>query len=707
MYKQAPFDLMHGFRGSNQAVDVITPYEMLMHYTMERILPPTFVRAAARATWTEEGIAYRQMCAATNTEANYEAGIHYEAAPSEDRILLPDTAALRGLRHRWCWEPRPRLDLPTWSFAKVPRPQLSPEENARLLCVYLRPWTLSPTDCARNNPLLSMLGKCYCSEGGLTPAWTQLPSQAAHDPQGSQAATETAAATHGAVSEVAPSPKRRRLSRKTSQSDAPQKHRLSYASSWEAYMDGNVVSESSRRYIVNMLAATAATKTEDSGDSSEDSDAEAWATMNKRAGSMQLVQQTLQGMAARNSEEGVKAMGPHARTIRLGRALWESPPLVEEVANTIEETLFDGDFPPLAEMRKAVANVKQPDEQRPTPFAGKTQPFVNLSVINYGRRLDDWMAALLHEAEAPTTEQYSLLTNVKDRVLLEFQLEKEGLLLPKGHPERQAKEEPLLGFCHGSPGTGKSRAIAWIRRMFIEALGWEHEQDFVFDAFPHRVAHAMGGNTMHAGGGIAIGGQRALDHTDIDILFTRNQYLRWVIIDELPMVPDDLLGAFEHHLADASVESRYKHRADMSVRLFGGYNMLGVGDFYQIPPNLAYASLAIPPIEKKTETALRALNLLWKDRHDSLNLFVELTIQKRIDDPWYASVMEECRRGALSHEAYNFLVGLPTEHAGSWCADGTLQCKSQSCATLPETWRPMSAAGGELGRHAVHGVRHL
>ena len=56
---------------------------------------------------------------------------------------------------------------------------------------------------------------------------------------------------------------------------------------------------------------------------------------------------------------------------------------------------------------------------------------------------------------------------------------------------------------------------------------------------------------------LPVGGQRSLEHTDIDVLFTRNQYLRWVIIDELPMVPDDLLGAFASHLADAASPSRY------------------------------------------------------------------------------------------------------------------------------------------------------
>ena len=56
---------------------------------------------------------------------------------------------------------------------------------------------------------------------------------------------------------------------------------------------------------------------------------------------------------------------------------------------------------------------------------------------------------------------------------------------------------------------------------------------------------------------------------------------------------------------------------------------------------------------------------MWTDGEDALNFFIELTIQKRIDDPWYASVMEECRGGRLSEESYNFRVCVPTEHTVS------------------------------------------
>ena len=77
------------------------------------------------------------------------------------------------------------------------------------------------------------------------------------------------------------------------------------------------------------------------------------------------------------------------------------------------------------------------------------------------------------------------------------------------------------------------------------------------------------------------------------------------------MVADNLLGFFEHHLADAAVDSRYKYKADKFLRMFGGYNMIGFGDFYQIPPIPPSDSLAIPPLEKKTEHARRALELMW------------------------------------------------------------------------------------------------
>ena len=115
---------------------------------------------------------------------NCKPGEHYVAVEGEDRILLPNLPDLYGLRHCWCWEARPRPHLPTWSFAKVPRLQFSPEENARLLSVYMRPWTLRESESTRHNPLLSLLGKCEQKDTELLPLWQGLPvavTGSAHD----------------------------------------------------------------------------------------------------------------------------------------------------------------------------------------------------------------------------------------------------------------------------------------------------------------------------------------------------------------------------------------------------------------------------------------------------------------------------------------------------------------------------------------------
>ena len=62
VYRQAPFDLMYGFRGKSESVDLLTPYEMLLHYSLCHISPPTSRASDQRATWTEAGHVYNTTC---------------------------------------------------------------------------------------------------------------------------------------------------------------------------------------------------------------------------------------------------------------------------------------------------------------------------------------------------------------------------------------------------------------------------------------------------------------------------------------------------------------------------------------------------------------------------------------------------------------------------------------------------------------------
>ena len=111
----------------------------------------------------------------------------------------------------------------------------------------------------------------------------------------------------------------------------------------------------------------------------------------------------------------------------------------------------------------------------------------------------------------------------------------------------------------------------------------------------------MGGVTIHSSGEIPVGGQyanRRLEHLDVDVLFTKNQHLRWILVDEALMIPDELLGPYATSFESAARETRYRRRADSTVRIFGGYNVLLFGDMNQLPPITSSAALFILQISK-------------------------------------------------------------------------------------------------------------
>ena len=137
----------------------------------------------------QAGLEYKKACAQQRIAAIYEPGVHFKATEDDDNILLPDLPGLRGLRHKWCWVRRRRLHLPTWSYAKVPRDIFSVEENARMLCVYMRPWSLNPQECSSMNPLLSSLGKVFIVDGEEFPAWLWTREAAEKYKRGDEGAT--------------------------------------------------------------------------------------------------------------------------------------------------------------------------------------------------------------------------------------------------------------------------------------------------------------------------------------------------------------------------------------------------------------------------------------------------------------------------------------------------------------------------------------
>ena len=213
---------------------------------------------------------------------------------------MPDLPQLCSLRHCWCWEPRNRPAVPVWSHAKMPSSRWSPAENARMFCVFMRPWTLQPEEATVDNPLLWNLGRMVNTEQKC--AWLSCPAAIPQPPDSVQAST-----------------KRRRLSQKSPPvEELPAGHKHCYATSWDVYIRGHIVSNTARQFIVNMLSVTTTSAFENPDESSDDSETERWANRTSGPiGDLALVTKTLEGIAATAVDEGARGFGRHAQVIRL------------------------------------------------------------------------------------------------------------------------------------------------------------------------------------------------------------------------------------------------------------------------------------------------------------------------------------------------------------------------------------------------------
>jgi len=73
-FVETPFDIMYGFRGQKYEVDLLSPYEMLLHWTMIRIEAPSRYAHEVRAHWTPKGLAYGKACRIAGTKPCFQAG---------------------------------------------------------------------------------------------------------------------------------------------------------------------------------------------------------------------------------------------------------------------------------------------------------------------------------------------------------------------------------------------------------------------------------------------------------------------------------------------------------------------------------------------------------------------------------------------------------------------------------------------------------
>ena len=218
------------------------------------------------------------------------------------------------------------------------------------------------------------------------------------------------------------------------------------------------MSETNKRYITNLLSATAARVIEERGDSSEDSDDYVDPHREQHAGNMEVVRKTLQGIAARSEDDGATGVGRHATTIRLGRALWETPQLNADQRKYAQEVFFDdGRLPSAKESLKAADEALKNDEERPNPFQGGTDPSAKAYRVDVALLLDAWFKKLQQEAETPNKEQLSILVAARNRIVLEVELDKEHTAAHFGKAMATCKKENEEDEPHTWPSAGIPR----------------------------------------------------------------------------------------------------------------------------------------------------------------------------------------------------------------------------------------------------------
>merc|ERR1712023_628565 len=110
---------------------------------------------------------------------------------------------------------------------------------------------------------------------------------------------------------------------------------------------------------------------------------------------------------------------------------------------------------------------------------------------------------------------------------------------------------------HGEGGTGKTEVVRLLRRLFREVLG---EGSEIAVASSNSAARVIGGETIHSGFGLS--GQQAmtiarLSGQEVDDIVDRMNDLKAVIVEEVSMVPPQLLGAASFRMCKAR-KAQYK-----------------------------------------------------------------------------------------------------------------------------------------------------
>lgn len=244
------------------------------------------------------------------------------------------------------------------------------------------------------------------------------------------------------------------------------------------------------------------------------------------------------------------------------------------------------------------------------------------------------------------------------------------------------RSEPLRLMVLGAPGTGKSFVLTCCKTLF-DVIGYKRGSHYMFTGFQAIVAAQHDGDTLHHFFRIWRG--NASMNFSMEEGCSMSMF-RWWVVDEISHLTADLLVECEQQ-ASRSVQKAdtYKLAPNGEIRSCGGFNVIMLGDFHQLPPPGAGTPLSTPPDEIVSRLSPlgarvnRGLSMIW---HET-NMLIELRHQIRCVDPWWVEFQDEMRHGALSENNHAMVHGEPTTVPGSWLkAQNKPLCMQAECLKL-------------------------
>ena len=160
--------------------------------------------------------------------------------------------------------------------------------------------------------------------------------------------------------------------------------------------------------------------------------------------------------------------------------------------------------------------------------------------------------------------------------------------------------------------------------------------------------------------------------------------LQFIFVDEVEAVGVDLLGKAEHEVR-LHTRRRDVHRYPQDPngiskalpRAWGGVNVIFIGDWWQLQPTGGIAIMSNPFSHsvQSSSSAQAAMPSFWCQPSDVAEvnaahyMLQEWAPQERVlelstnirsgEDAWWNEVLEQCRRGELSEDNYDWIHGFP------------------------------------------------